>query len=132
MLDDLNISNIDLINIDTQGYELEVLKGAKNALHQIKYILIEVNKDELYEGCPHVKDLDRFLNKYSFIRTDTLFWSDTFSWGDAFYIKVDYLSNSKIYFSRIKNYLYGIDSLYLILIKIRNIIWNIRNTFKNE
>ena len=129
VLDDLNISNIDLINIDTQGYELEVLKGAKNALHRIKYILIEVNKDELYEGCPHVKDLDRFLSNYNFIRTDTYFWSDTFSWGDAFYIKADCISVSKRYFSHLKNYLYGIDSLYLILIKIRNIIWNIRKYF---
>ena len=74
----------------------------------------------------HVKDLDRFLSNYNFIRTDTYFWSDTFSWGDAFYIKADCISVSKRYFSHLKNYLYGIDSLYLILIKIRNIIWNIR------
>lgn len=127
VLDDLNISNIDLINIDTQGYELEVLKGAKNALHQIKYILIEVNKDELYEGCPHVKDLDRFLGNYNFVRTATSFWGGTgFSWGDAFYIKADYISSSKRYFSNIKNYLYGIDSIYPILIKIRNFIWKVK------
>ena len=126
VLDDLNISKIDLINIDTQGYELEVLKGAQNALHQIKYILIEVNKDELYEGCPHVKDLDRLLGKYNFVRTETYFWADTFSWGDAFYIKADYISSRKRYFSNIKNYLYGIDSLYPILIKIRNFIWKVK------
>jgi len=126
VLDELNISNIDLINIDTQGYELEVLKGAKKALQEIKYILIEVNKDELYEGCPHINDIDTFLKSYNFIRTDTNFWSNTSSWGDAFYIKSDYISKSKKYFLIIKNYLYSFDSLYLVLIKIRNTIWNIR------
>ena len=41
---------------------MEVLKGAVNTLIQdIKYIILEINKKELYEGCPNVKDIDVFL-----------------------------------------------------------------------
>ena len=41
---------------------MEVLKGAVNTLIQdIKYIIVEINKKELYEGCPNVKDIDVFL-----------------------------------------------------------------------
>jgi len=37
-----------LAKIDVQGYELEVLKGSKNFLKQIKYIIIEVSEDKIY------------------------------------------------------------------------------------
>ena len=69
ILDELKIVDIDLLNIDTQGYEMEVLKGSRKLLSQnVKYIILEVNKKELYEGCPLVKDIDIF-KKYGFIRT---------------------------------------------------------------
>ena len=57
---DLKIQNVNFLNIDTQGYELEVLKGFHN-LDEIKYIKTEVNRKELYENSPNVKDLDKYL-----------------------------------------------------------------------
>ena len=127
VLDELEIEEIDLLNIDTQGYEMEVLKGSRKLLSQsIKYIILEVNKKELYEGCPLVEDIDNFLKNYGFIRTDTHYWMDSYSWGDAFYIKKDLISNKRQVFSAIKNRLYSISSLYNLLIQIRNIIWKAR------
>ena len=41
--DELNISGVNFICIDTQGYELEALKGCKNSLKKIDYIYTEVN-----------------------------------------------------------------------------------------
>ena len=126
-LDELGITNIDLLNIDTQGYELEVLKGGVNTLNEdVKYMILEVNKRELYKGCPVVSDIDKYLYKYNFIRTDTHYWRDSFSWGDAFYIRKDLISFKRIIFSIIKNYLYGIESIYKLLIFVRNIAWKIR------
>jgi len=128
VLDELGIENIDFLNIDTQGFELEVLKGSANVLSEdVKYIILEINKKELYEGCPLVKDIDAYLKKYQFIRTDTHYWMDSYSWGDAFYIKRDLISSRRLIFSVLKNNLYSIKGLYRLLILIRNIIWQLRN-----
>ena len=39
----LNFSNYDLLNIDTEGAELQVLEGIGNKLNNFKYIIIEVS-----------------------------------------------------------------------------------------
>ena len=75
----------NLILLDVQGYELEVLKGAKETLKNVDYILCEVNRAELYKKCPMVEEIDVFLNQYGFKREVTN-WVG-FTWGDAFYIK---------------------------------------------
>jgi FkbM family methyltransferase len=75
----------NFINIDVQGYELEVFKGASEYLKTIDYIISEVSRVELYKGCPRVEDLDIFLSDYGFERVETD-WAGI-SWGDAFYIK---------------------------------------------
>lgn len=75
----------NLMTLDVQGYELEVLKGAKNTLNSIEYILCEVNRAELYQGCPMVEDIDNFLNEFNLKRIVTS-W-DGHTWGDALYKK---------------------------------------------
>jgi FkbM family methyltransferase len=74
----------DLIVIDVQGYELEVLKGAIQTLKHSSYIFIEVNRDETYEGCAQIGEIDKFLNDIGFHRVLTRWWS---SWGDALYVR---------------------------------------------
>ena len=128
VLDELGIKEIDFLNIDTQGYEMNVLLGAVNLLSSnVKYIILEINKKELYEGCPLVKDIDRFLKKYDFVRTDTHFWMDSYSWGDAFYIKKYLISKKRYIFSKFKNKLFSIEYFFSSLIVIRNIFWKIRS-----
>ena len=83
---DIEISKYNFMNVDVQGYELEVFKGAENALrNNIEYIITEVNREEVYENCPHINDLDIFLAQFNFSRVETDWAGD--SWGDAFYIK---------------------------------------------
>ena len=85
-LDSYNPDKIyNFINIDVQGYELEVFKGAEKTLEQIDYIMTEVNKDEVYEKCAKIWELDSYLEKYGFVRVEEK-WSGG-TWGDAFYIK---------------------------------------------
>jgi len=86
-LDDLNIdlTKYNFINIDVQGYELEVFKGAFETLKNIDYIISEVNRDEVYENCPHVNELDTYLSQFNFKRVETD-WAGNI-WGDALYIK---------------------------------------------
>lgn len=81
------IKNIqyNFLCLDVQGYELEVLKGAGKTLENIDYILCEVFKDDLYDKCSKVKEIDDFLSTYGFDRILTN-WEGTI-WGDALYIK---------------------------------------------
>jgi FkbM family methyltransferase len=62
------IQLINLLKIDTQGYELEVLKGAQNLMREdrIQAIYLEVNFAELYVGLPRVDALFGFLLDHNF------------------------------------------------------------------
>ena len=42
------IKKIDLVKIDTERHEFEVLKGMKQSIKNIKYILVEFHNDEIY------------------------------------------------------------------------------------
>ena len=78
--------NMDLLNIDVQGFELNVLKGMGDLLRQFKWAYLEVNKDELYEGCAMVWQIDEYLLNFGFERVETL-WCGNTGWGDAFYVR---------------------------------------------
>ena len=89
VLDDYDIGESNFINIDVQGYELEVFRGGKETLKKIDYIYCEVNRGEMYEGNPMVEELDGFLGNYGFERVET-HWPETwYKWGDALYIKTE-------------------------------------------
>ncbi|GGA34661.1 FkbM family methyltransferase [Okeania sp. KiyG1] len=78
--------DFNLLNIDIQGAELLALQGASNALQFIDGINIEVNYEEIYQGCPLIDDIDEFLEKVGFDRVATT-TPYHHSWGDAFYVK---------------------------------------------
>lgn len=76
----------NLLVMDVQGYEMEVLRGALGTIAtMIDYIYCEINRDEVYEGCAKVWDIDAFLGERGFTRVETN-WSGG-AWGDAIYIK---------------------------------------------
>jgi len=77
--------NYNFINMDVQGYELEVLKGAAETLNRIDYVYCEVNRDEVYENNAYVEELDEFLSSYNMVRVETD-WQGGI-WGDALYVR---------------------------------------------
>ena len=85
VLDDFDYTKYNFINMDVQGYELEVLKGATETLKHVDYVYCEVNRDEVYEGNAYVEELDEFLSAYGMERVETS-WEGQI-WGDALYIK---------------------------------------------
>ena len=89
-LPSLNDSHVfNMLVTDTQGFDLEVLKGAQNALKQIKYIYTEVSKGH-YHGEPALEDFDVFLKPFGFRRVESSMygsWKGEDQWGDIFYIK---------------------------------------------
>jgi FkbM family methyltransferase len=78
-------SNFNFINMDVQGYELEVLKGGAETLNHVDYVYCEVNRDEVYENNAYVEQLDDFLATYKMERVETEWSGDI--WGDALYVR---------------------------------------------
>lgn len=97
-----DIQEIDFLQIDVQGADLDVLKGAANLLaHSVLAIQIEVEFAPLYSGQPLFSDIDFFLRPRGF----TLFelthayrhraispiygnmHRGQLLWGDAFYLR---------------------------------------------
>lgn len=76
---------LNFINIDIQGFELQAFMGAKKALNNVQYIMTEVNRAELYENGAMIDEIDWFLSRWNFKRVETD-WSGQ-TWGDAFYVK---------------------------------------------
>lgn len=87
ILDNYDLCSINFINMDVQGYELEVLKGAVKTLNQIDYVYCEVNRGEVYENNAMIGEIDEYLGKYKFERVETHWPEEWFQWGDAVYIK---------------------------------------------
>jgi FkbM family methyltransferase len=75
----------NLLVIDTQGSELAVLRGAARSLAEsIECVVTEVYRDELYEGCGLLEEVEAFMVARGFHR-DAIEWDGTGTWGDAFY-----------------------------------------------
>jgi FkbM family methyltransferase len=60
----------DLLKIDVQGYELEVLKGARDALGGIAAVLAELNLIDVHRDVPLVADLVGWLRERGFVAFD--------------------------------------------------------------
>lgn len=70
-LDDLladtgTIGDIDLMKIDTQGAELQVLRGATGTLARVRIIWVEVSFVRLYEGSALFADVHAFMKQHGF------------------------------------------------------------------
>lgn len=62
------ISNVSILKLDTQGYDLEVLKGANSALEEkrIELIYTEVNFAPIYKGQAEFDEIYKFLREKSY------------------------------------------------------------------
>lgn len=56
-----NIDNVDFLKIDTEGYEFEVLMGAKEVLSKISIVLFEHHYDDMIAKNYKFSDIHNFL-----------------------------------------------------------------------
>jgi FkbM family methyltransferase len=59
------IKKIDLIKVDIEGYEYMFLQGARKMIRNVHYIIIEVQKNSMYENYSD-KKIEKFLKKNNF------------------------------------------------------------------
>ena len=84
-----NIKKIDILKIDTEGYEDKVLKGFKNFLNEgrVSIILVELNLGDNFENYNQFYDIEKYLNfNYRLI---SLFSDDDLNLIDTSYLKLD-------------------------------------------
>jgi len=91
------INHVDALKIDTQGYDLEVLKGAETLLsqHRITAILLEINFIPMYAGQPRFVDIHDFLTSHDYQLVDLYNHTrprDYIAWCDACYVSAKQVS----------------------------------------
>ena len=124
----LAIKDIDLAIIDTQGYELEVLKGFEEELKNLKYLVVEFNAFEGYIGQVVFSDLDKYLIKNSYTRIKTIRkinqekYNDV-NYGDSVYVNNKLIKKSKVSYHKFFNQL--LDSkFYLAILAVLDFPFN--------
>ncbi len=107
---------IDLIKIDTQGSELEIMKGGELLIKRTRYLLIEVSIEKYNDGSPLALEIIRYLHGLGFLHVDVM--------GVGFHpetglpIQYDYLFRNSYYFknNNIFNYLEKIRKRIIFII----------------
>jgi len=67
-----DIHDVDLLKIDTQGFDLEVLSGAVNALQKgiVRNVLVELTFVKMYEGQSTPEDIIQLLKQHDIVLVD--------------------------------------------------------------
>jgi FkbM family methyltransferase len=77
----------DLLNMDTQGAELMICKGASKLLKSVSYINSEVTLyNAPYHNNPLFDEIYDYLKPFSFVHIETELSGDK-NWGDAVFVK---------------------------------------------
>lgn len=92
-----NIDKIDLVKIDTQGYEDKVLKGSQKILksNKVKIILTEIMFDNVYNKYFSFSDIEKFIIPHDFrmvgidLPVNNLFTGLVF-FADVYYFNKNY------------------------------------------
>jgi hypothetical protein len=71
------IGKIDLLKVDTEGHELEVLKGATTLLKQQQIELIQIERHETGLRSTEIvldspEEVETFLNEFSYFKVKTI------------------------------------------------------------
>ena len=98
-LADHSIAKIDILKSDTQGYELEVFKGAEHAMRQsrIGLIYFEFIFAEMYRHLPTFDEVYRYLADRDFLLVAIYNFhrqNELASWADMLFIKREYYERS--------------------------------------
>lgn len=96
----LKLEPIDTAVIDTQGYEIEVLKGFGEKIYDLNFAIVEFANYEGYIKQPTYRELNIFMRKKGFIVVDQIKrinspfpTVNSGSYGDALFVNTKYLTS---------------------------------------
>ncbi|HJQ78599.1 MAG TPA: FkbM family methyltransferase [Lacipirellulaceae bacterium] len=94
-----SISRVDILKSDTQGYDLEVFKGAERMMRENRIGLVysEITFDEIYKNLPPFDEILRFLRERDFVLA--AFYKMEFrrpivGWTDALFVNRQLLNRT--------------------------------------
>ena len=64
-LDSFNFTDVDLIKIDVEGYEMQVIKGAEDTLKTTQYLMIELNNNTKKYGSNNI-EVEKYISSLGF------------------------------------------------------------------
>ena len=107
--------HIDVIKLDTQGSELDVLRGAARTLDRIIAVQTEVEFNRMYEGQPLFEDIDRFLREHDFVlwHLDNLSHHRQHGARAALQQSTQFFDFDVVQFSRRSGQLFWADALFV-------------------
>jgi FkbM family methyltransferase len=84
---------LDYLAIDTQGSELDILRGSEVTLARVNFIFTEVSFGTLYEGSPSQYDIVDHLRARGFDLYDLRM--DPIGWGDALFVRTAWMDSQR-------------------------------------
>jgi FkbM family methyltransferase len=89
------LTHIDVLKLDTQGFDLEVIRGSQELIEQqgIHLLYMEMTFSDMYKGLPRLDEIYRLLSDHGFFLVS--FYSfyyqhDRASWTDALFVNPEY------------------------------------------
>ena len=91
---DNQVGRVDILKVDTQGFDLQVLKGAEGLLRtrRIQIVLLEVNFIPMYQSQARFSEIHEYLSAhgYRFVDFYTQVYHQNYTaWCDACYIAAE-------------------------------------------
>ena len=85
------LDHIDILKIDSQGFELDILRGCSDLLHdsKINLVLVELTFTDMYQGLPNVEELLKLLYENNFVLSGFYrqhFQNGYLSWADGLFV----------------------------------------------
>jgi FkbM family methyltransferase len=85
------ITHIDIVKSDTQGFDLEVVKGASGLLAKgrVRLIYMEIIFSDMYKGLPSLDEIYRFMTDHGFRLVafyEFYFQHERAAWADAMFV----------------------------------------------
>lgn len=92
------IGGIDLLKIDTQGYELEVLRGATRMLREnrVHLVYFECTFDDYYKELPPFSSIFELLHEHGFRMVslyDLHYRDNMLAWADFIFVNRGYVAD---------------------------------------